>query len=438
MSYTSTYLVHHYRDMQAQAQQLQHLWTQTAASLREHLEALAPQAEAARLELARAYLPTLAAESIAEAERLTGFRGFSRRNPLEAMAHEAHVLANTVQQIAASEPYQRRRYLVGPHGELSRALAEAEELLAPWEEECHRFEDLSGFDELIEVSYDTPEFDVSFIEPRYWRLWAAGDRICEQLGAADFGDDVLPEWRRVSAERARWRGQVAEAKAKVDAIHDLVQRHDRAQARLPKLPEIYLAGCQGMVAEFLEHADLPLLSEWLKRDAPDRRDLLMALRRVAGLAAKQRFLTELLEDGALPAIQDLKARQARYRQKEAKYQRSKNQYRTFYERDMDLKFAGKRDKLAERAEQAAGLAERMMRYSDYERFDLDNDPELWWLEFTGAKPPRTAPDLRRWWDRQRVKPSVRLDRPQEAREQSRRVAKARRQGFEETGSLYVS
>ena len=45
------------------------------------------------------------------------------------------------------------------------------------------------------------------------------------------------------------------------------------------------------------------------------------------------------------------------------------------------------------------LADRMMAYDDYGRFDLENDPELWWVEFTRKQPSRLTPRLRSWYDR---------------------------------------
>ncbi|MCB9744906.1 MAG: hypothetical protein H6741_31655 [Alphaproteobacteria bacterium] len=436
MSYSSYEIVQHHNQNEQQAAELARRWLEVAEQLQRHLAELEPELLAARLELARVYLPVLSVDALAEAERLTGFRGFSRRSPLEAMAHEAHVLASTIRQIEADERYQRRRYLVGPHGEYSRALQETQELLAPWEEECQRFEDLEGFDELVEVCYDTPEFLVGFFEARYWRLWAAGDAVCEALGMKDFGDDVLPAYRKVRLERERWRLQLNAAQAKVDEVHDLVQRRDRAEARLPRLPELYLAQCHQVLVEYIEHADLPLLGEWLQRDAPERRDLLMALRRVAGLSAKQRFLQEMLEEGVQPALQDMQQRRAKYARKSAKALRKGN--RTYTDRDLDQGFGAKRDKYFAHARQTSRLATRMMEHEDYGAFDLDNDPELWWLEFTGAKPPRTAPGLRRWWDRQSAKPRVRYDRDDERRQQAQAVAKARSRGFQDEGELYVS
>jgi hypothetical protein len=43
--------------------------------------------------------------------------------------------------------------------------------------------------------------------------------------------------------------------------------------------------------------------------------------------------------------------------------------------------------------------DRMAGYDDYDRFDLSNDPELWWYEFTRSRPPRQAVRLRQWYDR---------------------------------------
>ena len=72
--------------------------SQRVQALREEVEAALAPALAA---LAAAYLPALSAEALARAERLTGYRGYTRRRPLEAMAHEAAVLGKTIHRVEA-------------------------------------------------------------------------------------------------------------------------------------------------------------------------------------------------------------------------------------------------------------------------------------------------------------------------------------------------
>jgi hypothetical protein len=353
---------------------------------------------AALLELAVAYLPTLEAEPLARAEQLTGFRGFSRRDPLQAMAHESKVLQSTLEKIRADERYARRTYLVGPNGELTRELAERQSMLDTWQLDCDPFETLPGFEELLATGYDTPAFSASWWQPHYWKLWAQGDAICVALGLGDFGDDVLPAYEKVRKPRDEWRGQVEEVTARVNIVHNLVEQHDGIVARTPKLPEIYLAQCQQVLAEFLQHADVALLNDWLG-DAGGDRAVLVALRRVAGLGAKIDILEDARDKGLQAQLTAFRERAEKHQRKQSKYQRPKNHYAQLSAADTDPSFPGKAKKLLADLDKFDTQLDRIHRYDDYGRFDLQQDPELWFVVFTQKQPSKFSPGLRNWYQR---------------------------------------
>lgn len=378
-------LVRKYRELEVEARKLQ--------------QEAAEQEVAVRKELAEVYLPQLTAEALARTAKITGFSGFQRRDPLKAMAQELKVLQRRVAEILASETYQRRQWLVGPEGELTRGRAEAWELFEPWQQDAARYEDLPGFMELIYVGYDTPRFETSWFEPAYWRQWATGDRICEELGVEDFGDDVLPEYGRVAGERDKWRLEVKRWDDQIDAVHALVQEHDEAVARIPRLPEIYLQGCHEVLGAFLEHADAGLLDAWAVQEDPPDRAVRMGLRRLAGVKAKVEFFEELITQGIASAAEGFEQRANKYDRKVAKYRRGKHFNRRLSEREIDHKFEAKRPKYHERVDKLRRLMDRLHRYESYERFDLDNEPELWWVEMTRKPPSSFTPRLRVWYSR---------------------------------------
>ncbi|MFT4977263.1 MAG: hypothetical protein ACI8S6_003168 [Myxococcota bacterium] len=385
-----------YGDLVGRATALIDHYNKLKAELSAKRDAVIAFQEVTRAELAAIYLPRLDAATLESAERLTGFRGFSRRNPVKALENERRRLQALVDKIAASETYQRRSYLVGPAGEYTRALTEAQDLLDPWERECARFEELDSFLTLYELGYDTPRYDVRWLDPAYWRYWARGDAICEALQLDDFGDDVLPAYEKVRKPRDQWRGQVADAQKKVAAVHSIVQRHDQALARLQQLPAIYHSEAQQMLAGHLELADPSLLAQWAGED----RGIIMALRKLGGLQAKRDFLDDAIERGLGRFIGELETRRTKYRRKVAKYQRAKHASRRISERELDRGFAAKTDKYYARAEKLSLLSGRVLAYDQYDRFDLDNPPELWFSEFTGGKAPsRLTPTLRSWYDR---------------------------------------
>ncbi len=396
-----------------------------ARSLSERLqqagERLRMEALGACLELAEVYLPTLDVPTLERVATLTGFRGFQRRDPLKAMEHERTSLQHLLQRTFADERYERRTYLVGPHGEYTRTLNERRSMQEPWNEECAKFESQPLWDELIASHYDTPRWTMSWMTAQYWRLWRAGDAICDALGMSDFGDDVLPAFRKVDAERRKWQEMIAEAEGKVAEVHELVRTFDQASDRLAHLPETFLAAAQQGLREFLQGADLGLLEEWAGREGAIDPGIQSYLRRAAGLAAKVEMLDALHHEALDEFIAGLERRGGKWPRKIMKFNRPKHRY---VEQDGRNADSGYLDKVAKYEGRLAGfdkLMRRILDYEDYDRFQLDNDPELWWIEFTSSKPPRQLSALRGWYERN---PVARPRRQVEPRVRQAAVAQA--------------
>ncbi len=396
-------LIRHYEQNEADALVLLGSWRALQDQVGELRAAAADERDEAMVALGTAYLPELAMGAVTRAEKLTGYRGFTRRDPLRAMDHEKHVLEHTIRRIEADDRYVKRRLLVGPGGELTLVVDEAKSMLEPWEKECAPYEACEGWEELLATGYDTSEYSVSFFEKRYWTLWRLGDLVCEALGVSDFGDDVLPAFEAADRQRRIWRAQVADAEANVEEVHELVRTRDRSEARIPRLPEIYLEACHRQLAEFFTSADLSLLEQWLVDDAgegePDRA-VLLGLRRAAGASAKVRLLDELLREGVHRAIGDLQQRKAKFARKQVKYARGKYVGVSFPDSAMDSKFRSKIGKYRERPTKLGKLARRIADYDRYGRYDLANNAEeLWFYEMTGKRPPSQFGATRRWYDR---------------------------------------
>lgn len=350
-------------------------------------------------QLAAAYLPDLSDESLARIERLTGFLGFERRDPRKAIVHERHVIETNIARIRADERYQNRELLAGPHGTLRQKLAEAEEMLAPFQADCDRFETQLGFLELVNNGYDTPDYQVRWWQAGYWQNWATGDRICAALGMKDFGDDVLPAYRKAAEPRDFWRNERNSIQASIDEVHSLVQQHDHAVARLRDLPAAYLAQAQQLLAEHLQHADTALLDEWLAVDPVPDRAIRMALRRVAGLTAKRAILQELHGEGLPALVANIEQRRQKYARKALKLSRPKHSGSWVDDRQLDLAFTDKAQRMAASQGKLERQIQRLIAADNYADFDLANDSNLWWYHFTGTRPPRMAPQLRAWYDR---------------------------------------
>lgn len=354
--------------------------------------AVTKERDAAADELARIYLPTLDLSSIAVAEARSGFRGLTQRRPIEAMEKERRHLASRVTELEADERYVRRDALVGPHGSLTRSLAEARDLLDPWERECRRFEEQVDFLELVEIQYDTPEFSERWWEPGYWRHWAAGDRICEALAMADFGDDVLPAWEKVRAPREQWRGEVARIGNQVAGVHEHTRIRDETTWRLANLETIYHDECRQLLATHLANADAALLAQWTGED----RAAILSLKKLAGLGAKLDMLRQMQLDWLTANRKALADATQRHRLKAAKLARPK---KASMQVEVPLGVDEKLQAGIQRRQKARTSLRRIVKYDQYERYDLGQPSELWYLEIHGCQPGIFAPRYRGWYDR---------------------------------------
>lgn len=357
-------------------------------------------------ELAAIYLPELSDGALRTASYYTGLRVFDQRDPLQAMAKEAVRLQQEIVHLEGDERYRDREALVGPMGSLSRALQEAKDYLSPWEEECQRFEVLPHFQELVDLGYDTPRFAERWWEPSYWRHWSQGDAICEALGMADFGDDVLPAWQEAAGPRDTWREEVRRAGEKVNAVHELVRRRDAAADRLQHLPEIYLEECRTVLGRHLMGGDAALFATWAEgRDGTTgpmeestRRAVVLGLKKLSGLAAKKEAVEEAQRSWGRPALEQLETAHAVFKAKALKYSYGKKAYKTVT--GVPLGYDQKIARLSGRRDKVLNTVGRVRRFDDYGQFRLDNDPALWWLLFADNRPPPLwMPELRGWYDR---------------------------------------
>lgn len=373
----------------AQAQQYSQLRDEVSVAIDE----VRGERTAVAGELAVVYVPELSESALAAAERRTGFRGFSRRNPIQAMPRELTKLSQLLASLEADERWQKRESLVGPYGSLSRQVEEARSHLEPWVAECQVFEVHEGFLELIEIGYDTPDFAERWWQPAYWRHWAAGDRITEALGKADFGDEVLPAYLAAREKRDGWRAQVEAIEARVAAVHDLVRRRDETLWRRDHLPEIYLEEARKLIADHLDRADVQLLAQWAEED----RGILVLLKRLSGLRAKEDVLVDLRDRWVGTQAQSLQAAADKWGLKATKLMRPKKAA-------MDVLMPeGVEEKLRAhdaRVVKARGFVHRVRGFRDYDRYDLGQPPETWYLHFSGnRRPTALTPQYVAWYDR---------------------------------------
>jgi hypothetical protein len=369
---------------------------EAVAHIRGRRQALAAAQTEATQALAAVYVPSLDPKVLAKAEKQTGYRGYLRFDPQRAREREEARLRHEIAAVEAHPDFVEREQRIGPFGSLTRRLQECKDQASHWEETCRPFDAIPDLQELIATGYDTPDFQVRWWDARYWRLWAAGDAACEALGLADFGDDVLPAWRKVHEPREAWRRWLAEAVAAVEAVHNLVKRRDEMVWRLNNLDQIYLDECRAALAKHLETADSALLESWAEGD----RARVMGIRQLAGCRAKVAYADEIAA-GLEAAASDFEARRAKSKLKAMKYARPKYAY-TDHPASLSVQgVADKTDRVRAQRAKVLDSFQKMERYDDYGRFDLGrNDPALWWYEMTGRRPSVAMGPSRDWYNRQ--------------------------------------
>lgn len=399
MAVSGHQVAEHYR---TQAKTLSGLITghrQLLDSLKQRDGELASQSLASRRELASVYLGAIDDASLERVAKLTGFQGFARRDPRAALEHERKVLATNVARLEADERYQKRDVLAGPDGTLVQELEQNRETLAPLQAECDRFETLADFATLIAIGYDTPAFQEKWWQASYWKHWAAGDRICKQLGMNDFGDDVIPAYNRAAEPRNVMKSEVERLDAQINEIHELVRQHDQLADRLAHLDEIYLGEAQDFLGEHLANADAALLEDWAKGEPELLRAVQMGVRKIAGIQAKRSILVDMSQSGVPQMIQQLESRQAKAYQKYNKFSRPKYAYSSFSNDMIKDSFAEKSNNMRTQIDKLNRRVDHLMANQNYAGFDLRNDPYLWWWYFMESAPPRYAPHYFEYYQR---------------------------------------
>lgn len=386
----------HYRHQAEVLYQVYGTYQGLVAELKEADAKVTEQRTKARVELAALYLNELSTAAFERVAKLTGFQGFARRDPRQALEHERHVLQQSLAKLESDPQYANRDMVAR---QLADEIANAKDTLAPLEAECQKFEAQLGFKELVDIGYDTPRFGVKWWHASYWKYWATGDKICKALDMSDFGDDVLPAYNKAAEPRNFMLTEVKKFEAQLDALHELVREHDRITNRLANLESIYLAEAQAYLGEHLEHADSALLEQWVGAEPAMQRAVQMGLRKIAGLSAKKRFINEIEHTVTNTLLPQLSERQQKAKAKSFKFARPKYEYNRVPGDLINEQFDAKMTGLTTQREKVGGRVQKLVAAENYAGFDLRNDEEMWWLFLMQSPPPRLAPTLFDYYQR---------------------------------------
>jgi hypothetical protein len=353
--------------------------------------------------LAAACLPALDPEALVRCRRLSGYEGFVDCDPHRGLLLERRRLERSVARVEADPRWQAREHTTSTAEANAEARRETLEMLAPWEEECARFERLDGFQTLLGCGYGTADFALRWWQPEHWSAVRLAESLARSLGMADFDDELLPAWRHAEAQRAWWRRTLAELDAELEILRALEAERAAALERLAGLEDAILAEARTRLAEHLVDADAASLARRLDDEAGDASDTVevrRALRRLACVEARARFLAELEHDGLEPLIAELRARAGTWAESASAARGAARRRARISDAALAPDFDAEFKRHDARRRRLEAMIDTLERFDDSDPFALGNPWRLWWIEIFGeARPPRALPRTRRWLKR---------------------------------------
>lgn len=353
-------------DARAHRDDLRQLDAELGAAWQNLIEGLAPGLHAPHLDwLAQLlHLPAVGAAEVA------------RR-----LDDDRRTLAATGQEIAARPDFAGRD---GLFNEFEIHLTELAEEMKPLQESLAAFRAEPLWDELYDIGYDTPRYPLKWWSFRYYRHWKLGDEIIERLGpryqATTFDalrrrfDDERQALATLSDEWEGWRSRKT-------ALTQLVRTHDDALAALANLETRHLTLVRARVEEHLR--GLPPEDALALVDAfPPAR---VAMRRVLGVDAKQRYLREIHTEWIKAPLQDLRTALGKNARQLAKLARPKSAGRTFDA--APERFRDRAPSWEKRRGRYGECRSSILAFHDYDAYQPANS--LWWDLMVG--PGRDAP-----------------------------------------------
>ncbi len=353
-------------DARAHRDDLRQLDAELGAAWQNLIEVLAPGLHAPHLDwLAQLlHLPAVGAAEVA------------RR-----LDDDRRALAATVAEITARPDYADRD---GRFNEFEIHLTELAEEMKPLQESLATFRAEPLWDELYDVGYDTPRYPLKWWSFRYYRHWKLGDEIVERLGprytATTFDalrrrfDDERQALATLSDEWEGWR-------ARKTALTQLVRTHDDALAGLENLETRHLTLVRARVEEHLR--GLPQGDALALVDAfPPAR---VAMRRIFGVDAKQRYLREIHAEWIKAPLKDLRTTLAKNERQLVKLARPKSAGRTFDA--APTRFRDRGPAWEKRRGRYSECRDHILVFHDYDAYQPATT--LWWDLMVG--PAQDAP-----------------------------------------------
>lgn len=335
---------------------------------------------AAAAELGAALLPALDPGALAAAANLTGHLALVNEDPIGAMQRERVALERRIVEIEREPDYADRELLRAPgSGTLTREEARLRYLSQELEVELARFEH-PRLGRLVNVDYGLETYDVPWWRVSYYGDWKAGDEILERFPDMQTFAEVRSEYTRFLASMEDTGSRLAAIVTQIEAGAALEREMDGAREALATLETRHLAAArEGLVTHLLE---LDLESAGLRLGSDER--LAPLVKRVSGLAHKERYLDEVAAKQLADIAQDLETERTKLGRTAEKYRRPKMAGATLPVETFRSRFEGRSERYRRRLERSDRYRQTIDGFDDYDRGRFAND-FLWWDVMTDGR-----------------------------------------------------
>lgn len=293
---------------------------------------------------------------------------------------ESDRLHRQLAEIDATPDYAERE---GLNVECDLRIAEYDEMLKPWHDDAASIHREPAWQRLRDAHYGTPEYAAKWFQLTYYRDWKQADELVERHGAkfnATTWEALRGKALAAEAAMATLGIEREEFVTRRRRIADLVRSHRDIEQSLQTLPARTLAGVRGRLRSHLEPLGLERLTQFLAADPA----VALALQRLAGLAAKRRYLVEAAEQYLLGPRQQISAAITRNNRDLHKLSRPKNASRTFPAAAMEKRFRDRSSAVGKRRQRWDDTRTHVVEFNNYDRGSLAQD-FLWWDLMTDGR-----------------------------------------------------
>ncbi|MEW5848333.1 MAG: hypothetical protein AB2A00_05940 [Myxococcota bacterium] len=340
---------------------------------RELQKQVAAEQESAWRNLTEQLVPSVDAAHLDAAAQALRLPAVSARTLLGEAQAEKNRLEQVLATVQADPLFKHRE---GKLTEISVRMRELEEFMGPLKETVEGLQQEPMFDELLQSGYGTEAYQQGWWTASYYRHWKHGDLLVEKYGPAlkitEFGQLRLKflEERNTLRSLESACASLRQEKHRVDS---LVKKFDDAQRALQGLPQTYLARARALVREHLQS----LGDDEKLNLVAGNEGATLAVKRIAGVEAKQRYLDQLLREMVLKPRDDLKQAIARNEKDIIKFQRPKNAGVRIRQADFDRRYRSRRSSWDKRWNRYHNACHQIVVFDSYYRYDPLTE-FLWW------------------------------------------------------------